>query len=174
MKLDDSLTDIYRPEVAGDFDLTGKTESSDEQKFNMGGFTEFIADATLNHSPDLLESHKELCSYINNQGGRLDLKNHYSGSFCASNWINLSEKLDEIAPFEENAKIFLTNSGTESVETAIKLAKYKSKRHNFLGFYGHNLFHYPFTDGRLERLLVDQIDRNAEEMRQFPLQIKKS
>ena len=45
----------------------------------------------MNHTPDLLESHKELCCYINNQGGRLDLKNHYSGSFCASNWINLSE-----------------------------------------------------------------------------------
>ena len=35
VKLDDSITDIYRPEVAGDFDLTGKTESSDA-KLNMG------------------------------------------------------------------------------------------------------------------------------------------
>jgi 4-aminobutyrate aminotransferase len=44
--------------------------------------------------------------------------------------------LDEISPFKENAKTFLTNSGTESVETAIKLAKFHTKRHNFIGFFG--------------------------------------
>jgi 4-aminobutyrate aminotransferase len=61
---------------------------------------------------------------------------HISSDFYHENWIRLSEKLDELAPFEENAKIFLTNSGTESVETAIKLAKYHTKRHNFIGFFG--------------------------------------
>ncbi len=61
---------------------------------------------------------------------------HISSDFYHENWIRLSEKLDEIAPFEENAKTFLTNSGTESVETAIKLAKYHTKRHNFIGFFG--------------------------------------
>ncbi|HSB03116.1 MAG TPA: aminotransferase class III-fold pyridoxal phosphate-dependent enzyme, partial [Anaerolineales bacterium] len=40
------------------------------------------------------------------------------------------------APFKETAKTFLTNSGTESVETAIKLAKFHTKRHNFIGFFG--------------------------------------
>ena len=61
---------------------------------------------------------------------------HISADFYHENWIRLSEKLDEIAPFEETAKIFLTNSGTESVEAAIKLAKYHTKRHNFIGFFG--------------------------------------
>jgi 4-aminobutyrate aminotransferase len=61
---------------------------------------------------------------------------HISSDFYHEGWIRLSEKLDEIAPFEENAKTFLTNSGTESVETAIKLAKYHTKRHNFIGFFG--------------------------------------
>ncbi len=61
---------------------------------------------------------------------------HISSDFYHEGWIRLSEKLDEIAPFEETAKTFLTNSGTESVETAIKLAKYHTKRHNFIGFFG--------------------------------------
>lgn len=61
---------------------------------------------------------------------------HISSDFYHEDWIRLSEKLDEIAPFEENAKTFLTNSGTEAVETAIKLAKYHTKRSNFIGFTG--------------------------------------
>jgi 4-aminobutyrate aminotransferase len=61
---------------------------------------------------------------------------HISSDFYHEGWVCLSEKLNHIAPFEENAKTFLTNSGTESVETAIKLAKYHTKRHNFIGFFG--------------------------------------
>ena len=61
---------------------------------------------------------------------------HISSDFYHEGWVRLSEKLDEIAPFEEHAKTFLTNSGTEAVETAIKLAKYHTKRHNFIGFFG--------------------------------------
>jgi len=61
---------------------------------------------------------------------------HISSDFYHEGWIRLSEKLDSIAPFEETAKTFLTNSGTEAVETAIKLAKFHTKRHNFIGFFG--------------------------------------
>ncbi|MEW6086416.1 MAG: acetyl ornithine aminotransferase family protein [Chloroflexota bacterium] len=61
---------------------------------------------------------------------------HISSDFYHEGWVRLSEKMDEIAPFEENAKTFMTNSGTEAVETAIKLAKYHTKRHNFIGFFG--------------------------------------
>ncbi|HSJ89874.1 MAG TPA: acetyl ornithine aminotransferase family protein [Anaerolineales bacterium] len=61
---------------------------------------------------------------------------HISSDFYHEGWVCLSEKLDAIAPFQENARTFLTNSGTEAVETAIKLAKYHTKRHNFIGFFG--------------------------------------
>src|SRR5512132_618397 len=61
---------------------------------------------------------------------------HISSDFYHEGWVRLSEKLDEIAPFEEGAKTFLTNSGTEAVETAIKLATFHTKRHNFIGFTG--------------------------------------
>jgi len=61
---------------------------------------------------------------------------HISSDFYHDGWVRLSEKLSEIAPFKENAKVFLTNSGTEAVETAIKLAKYYTGRSNFIGFTG--------------------------------------
>ena len=61
---------------------------------------------------------------------------HISADFYHEQWIELGEKLNEIAPFEEAAVSFMTNSGTESVETAIKLARYHTGRTNFIGFTG--------------------------------------
>jgi 4-aminobutyrate aminotransferase len=61
---------------------------------------------------------------------------HISSDFYHEKWIELGEKLDEIAPFEEQAVSFMTNSGTEAVETAIKLARYHTGRMNFIGFTG--------------------------------------
>jgi len=61
---------------------------------------------------------------------------HISSDFYHEKWIELGEKLDEIAPFEEQAISFMANSGTEAVETAIKLARYHTERMNFIGFTG--------------------------------------
>jgi 4-aminobutyrate aminotransferase len=61
---------------------------------------------------------------------------HISSDFYHENWIKLAEKFNEIAPFKEDALSFMTNSGTEAVETAIKLARYHTKRSNFIGFTG--------------------------------------
>jgi 4-aminobutyrate aminotransferase len=61
---------------------------------------------------------------------------HISSDFYHEQWITLGEKLNEIAPFEEAAVSFMNNSGTEAVETAIKLARYHTARSNFIGFTG--------------------------------------
>jgi len=61
---------------------------------------------------------------------------HISSDFYHEQWIALGEKLDEIAPFEEAATSFMANSGTEAIETAIKLARYHTGRMNFIGFTG--------------------------------------
>ena len=49
---------------------------------------------------------------------------HISSDFYHSKWVELGEKINEIAPFMDNAISFMTNSGTESVEAAIKLARH--------------------------------------------------
>jgi 4-aminobutyrate aminotransferase len=61
---------------------------------------------------------------------------HISSDYYHEQWIALAEKLNEIAPFRETAVSFMCNSGTESVETAIKLARYHTGRMNFIGFTG--------------------------------------
>jgi 4-aminobutyrate aminotransferase len=61
---------------------------------------------------------------------------HISSDFYHEPWVKLAEKLNEIAPFSGPASSFMTNSGTESVESAIKLARYHTQRSQFIGFLG--------------------------------------
>ena len=61
---------------------------------------------------------------------------HISSDFYHTKWIELGEKINEIAPFMDNAVSFMTNSGTESVEAAIKLARQYSGATQFIGFLG--------------------------------------
>lgn len=78
-------------------------------------------------------SHPKVVKSIQDAAGKFI---HISSDFYHEQWITLGEKLNEIAPFEEAAVSFMTNSGTESVETAIKLARYHTGRTNFIGFTG--------------------------------------
>jgi 4-aminobutyrate aminotransferase len=61
---------------------------------------------------------------------------HISSDFYHQKWVELGEKLNQISPFDEPAISFMTNSGTESVEAAIKLARYTTGRSQFIGFLG--------------------------------------
>jgi len=62
---------------------------------------------------------------------------HISSDFYHPIWVDLAERLSDIAPFGgERAASFMTNSGTESVEAAIKLARYHTGRTQFIGFLG--------------------------------------
>src|SRR5512136_1911692 len=61
---------------------------------------------------------------------------HISADFYHEGWVALGEALDQIAPFKEDAVSFMTNSGTESVEAALKLARYHTGASQFIGFLG--------------------------------------
>jgi 4-aminobutyrate aminotransferase len=61
---------------------------------------------------------------------------HISSDYYHPIWIEFAERLAQIAPFKEPAKIFVGNSGTEMVEAAIKLARLHSGRQQFISFYG--------------------------------------
>jgi len=61
---------------------------------------------------------------------------HISSDFYHENWVALGEKFAEIAPWHEPTSSFMTNSGTESVEAAIKLARNSTGRSQFIGFLG--------------------------------------
>jgi 4-aminobutyrate aminotransferase len=61
---------------------------------------------------------------------------HISSDYYHQTWADLSERLASLAPFSEPARVFLANSGTESVEAATKLARRHTGRPQFIGFYG--------------------------------------
>ena len=50
--------------------------------------------------------------------------------------IELAEKLAALVPIEEETQVFFTNSGTESIEAAFKLARYYTGRPRMLAFIG--------------------------------------
>jgi 4-aminobutyrate aminotransferase len=62
---------------------------------------------------------------------------HMSGTdFYYELQVRLAERLERIAPGESPKRVHYTNSGAESVEAALKLARYKTRRPRFLAFIG--------------------------------------
>jgi len=56
--------------------------------------------------------------------------------FYYENMVQLAEKLAALAPGDATKRVYFGNSGTESVEAAIKMAKYHSGRDKFIAFLG--------------------------------------
>ena len=50
--------------------------------------------------------------------------------------VDLAEKLSRLTPGPGPKKVFFTNSGTETVEAAFKLARYHTKRQHVIAFHG--------------------------------------
>jgi 4-aminobutyrate aminotransferase len=62
---------------------------------------------------------------------------HYSNTdFYYREVVDLAEKLSEITPGRFEKKTSFGNSGAEAVEAAIKLAKWHTRRHQFIAFIG--------------------------------------
>jgi 4-aminobutyrate aminotransferase len=93
-------------------------------------FLDFAAGIAVNSTG---HSHPKVVKAIQDQAEKFI---HISSDFYHEPWIALGEKLNEIAPFDEAAVSFMCNSGTEAVETAIKLARFHTGRSNFIGFTG--------------------------------------
>jgi 4-aminobutyrate aminotransferase len=61
---------------------------------------------------------------------------HYSASdFYLPIYADVCEQLDQMTPVRGPARSFLTNSGTEAVEAAIKLARFNTGRQYLIGMY---------------------------------------
>jgi 4-aminobutyrate aminotransferase len=61
---------------------------------------------------------------------------HISSDYWHEGQIKLAERLNELSPMKEPVMSFFAQSGTESVEAALKLARYTSGRGRFIGFLG--------------------------------------
>ena len=78
-------------------------------------------------------SHPKVVKAIQDQAEKFI---HISSDYYHEPWVALGEQLNVIAPFQEEAVSFMTNSGTESVEAAIKLARHFTGRSQFIAFLG--------------------------------------
>ncbi|OUL26957.1 aspartate aminotransferase family protein [Nostoc sp. T09] len=79
-------------------------------------------------------AHPEVVAAIQAQSAQLL---HMSGTdFYYEPMVELAEKLAVRAPFPQGARVFFTNSGAESNEGAIKLARYYTKRSQIVAFLG--------------------------------------
>src|ERR1700739_2095784 len=78
--------------------------------------------------------HPEVVAAIQRQAGELI---HMSGTdFYYENMVQLASRLSKIAPMKGPHKIYYGNSGAEAVESALKLARYHTKRQNVIAFFG--------------------------------------
>jgi 4-aminobutyrate aminotransferase len=79
-------------------------------------------------------SHPEVVKAIVDQAHKFL---HMSGTdFYYEPQVRLGEELSAIAPMKGPHRSFFGNSGTEANEAALKLAKYYTKRHNVIAFFG--------------------------------------
>jgi 4-aminobutyrate aminotransferase len=79
-------------------------------------------------------SHPDVVQAIKDQADRFL---HMSGTdFYFDKLVLLAEKLNDIRPMQEEVYTFFTNSGSEAVEVAIKLARHATGRQHFIGFLG--------------------------------------
>ena len=62
---------------------------------------------------------------------------HMSGTdFYYEPQVRLAEEMNAIAPWTGQKRSFFSNSGSEAIEAAIKLARYHTKRYGIIGFLG--------------------------------------
>ncbi|MBI2089201.1 MAG: acetyl ornithine aminotransferase family protein, partial [Deltaproteobacteria bacterium] len=91
-------------------------------------FTAGIAVTSTGHS------HPKVVAAVEEQARKFL---HFCGSdFYYEPMAELVEKLCRLAPGPSAKRVFLTNSGTEAIEAAIKLARYATKRQHVIAFLG--------------------------------------
>ena len=93
-------------------------------------YIDFAAGIAVNSTG---HSHPEIVKAIQEQAEKFI---HISSDYYHELMVRVAERIDEIAPMQEAVTVFLANSGTESVEAAIKLARYATDRRQFIGFLG--------------------------------------
>ena len=117
-------------------------------------FTSGVAVLNIGHC------HPAVVKAVKEQAGRLA---HFAGTdFYYSVQSQLVQKLSQIAPGRFDKRTFLSSSGTEAVEAALKVARWHTQRKQFVAFIG--AFH-----GRTMGSLSLTASKPVQRARFFPL-----
>src|SRR6202795_3712737 len=94
-------------------------------------FLDFTAGIAV---PSTGHCHPRVVAAIKDQAEKLL---HMSGTdFYYRPQIDLAEKLAKVAPGPSPKKVFFSNSGAEALEGALKLARWHTRRHRAVAFFG--------------------------------------
>jgi 4-aminobutyrate aminotransferase len=95
--------------------------------------------------------------------GQCDKFLHYSNTdFYYSQSVNLAQKLFEVTPGDFQKRVHFGNSGAEAIETAVKLSKWHTRKHQFIAFVG--AFH-----GRTSATTALTASKPTQRKHYFPL-----
>lgn len=87
---------------------------------------------------------------------------HSNTDFYYREIVNLAEKLCKVTPGHFAKKVYFGNSGTEAVESAVKLSKWHTRKHQFIAFI--SAFH-----GQTMGSLAFTANKPVQKRRFFPL-----
>jgi 4-aminobutyrate aminotransferase len=79
-------------------------------------------------------AHPEVVRAIQRQAE--DLLHFSASDFYLPVYVEVCKELDRIAPISGATRAFLTNSGTEAIDVALKLARHATGRQNVIAFFG--------------------------------------
>lgn len=104
--------------------------------------------------------HPEVVRAVRDQAGKVM---HFAGTdYYYDVQARLAQRLATIAPGKGEKKVFLSNSGAESIEAAMKLTRWSTGRKQFIAFLG--AFH-----GRTLGALSLTCSKRAQRARYFPM-----
>jgi 4-aminobutyrate aminotransferase len=123
---------VVSPSYTRDYPLVAKSGSGaivrDADGNDFLDFAAGIAVVATGHC------HPEVVAAIQRQASALI---HMSCTdFYYEGMVELAEKLAAIAPGKDAKRVYFGNSGTEAIEAAMKLARYHTRRDNFIAFHG--------------------------------------
>lgn len=123
---------VLSPSYTRDYPLVAKTgRGAVIQDVDGNTFLDFAAGIAVVATG---HCHPEVVAAIQKQAAELI---HMSGTdFYYPNLVELAEKLAAIAPGKDAKRVYFGNSGAEAIESAIKLARYHTKRDKLIAFNG--------------------------------------
>ena len=125
-------TGVSSPSLIKEYPLVIKrAEGMFIEDLDGNTFLDFMAGIAVNSTG---HCHPEVLNAIQKQSQ--DLLHICGTDFYYPAYTDLCKKLQSLAPGNKDWKVFLSNSGAESVDGAIKLARFHTKRKHILAFEG--------------------------------------
>src|SRR5579863_9804253 len=123
---------VLSPSYTRDYPLVAKSgRGAMVEDVDGNRFLDFAAGITVVSTG---HCHPRVVQAIQEQAAELI---HMSGTdFYYPNMVALAQRLAKIAPGSEPKKVYFGNSGTEAIEAAIKLARYRTRRDKIIAFHG--------------------------------------